>query len=134
MKGHIRKKGDRYYVVVEAGPDPVTGKRRRHSGGGFARKKEAERALARVIHQQVEGSYMQPSKQTVAEHMEEWLPVIRATVAPKTWESYRQLMIWYVIPRIGSVRLRDLTPADLNRLYDELLRAGRTRASGGLSR
>lgn len=134
MKGYVRKQGNRYYVVVETGPDPVTGKRRREGGGGFARKKEAEQALAKIIHQQLEGSYMQPSKQTVAEHMAEWLAAIRATVAPKTWESYRQLMSWYVIPRIGSVRLRNLTPADLNRLYDVLLRAGRTRGPGGLSR
>jgi integrase len=133
VKGHIRKQGGRYYVVVELDRDPITGKRHRVGGGGFARKKDAQAALAEVIRQQQEGEYVQPSRQTVAEHLGEWLPAIRATVAPKTWESYRQLVESYVIPRIGSLFLRRLTPGDLNRLYDELLANGRKRG-GGLSR
>ena len=28
MRGHIAKKGNRYYVVVHEGPDPATGKPR----------------------------------------------------------------------------------------------------------
>ena len=29
MKGHVKKRGDRYYAVIYEGRDPVTGKERR---------------------------------------------------------------------------------------------------------
>jgi integrase len=111
-------------VVVELDRDPVTGKRRRKSAGGFARKKEAQGALAELIRLQQEGRSVEQTRQTVREYLDEWLLTIRPTVAPNTWTSYRKLATSYAMPRIGAILLKQLKPVDLNRLYGELLQSG----------
>ncbi len=40
-RGHVRKRGNGWAVVVERPPDPLTGKRRQKWVSGFATKKEA---------------------------------------------------------------------------------------------
>jgi integrase len=72
---------------------------------------------------------------TVAEYLQEhWLPATRPPqVKWKTWRDRSEVIGWYVVPRIGHIRLDRLTAADINRLYAELLANGRVRTSGGLS-
>ncbi len=78
------------------------------------------------------GTYVPPSRRTLAEFVDEWLPAVRPQVRENTWQSYGDQLRWYVLPRLGGVRLNELGPADLNRLYGELLEGGRKRG-GGLS-
>ena len=73
------------------------------------------------------------SPETLSEFVAEWLPVIRASIRPSTWESYRANLANHVLSRLGGVALGDLGPTDLNRLYLELLSSGRADGSGGLS-
>lgn len=66
---------------------------------------------------------------------EEWLPSIRprsgssgrrhrGTVSAATHDRYATDLARYVIPRVGDVPLRKLTPAILDEIYDDLERAG----------
>lgn len=43
MKGHIKKRGDRYYAVIYEGLDPVTGKERRTWHPAGTDRDDAER-------------------------------------------------------------------------------------------
>ncbi len=43
MRGHIARKGNRYYVVVDVPRDPASGKRRQQWHGSWTTKKAAER-------------------------------------------------------------------------------------------
>lgn len=45
MRGHIAKKGDSYYVVIDDGPDPATGKSRGRWHAAGPSRNEAERLL-----------------------------------------------------------------------------------------
>lgn len=45
MRGHVAKKGGRYYAVVYEGTDPATGRQRHRWHVGGATRKEAERVL-----------------------------------------------------------------------------------------
>ena len=47
MRGHVAKKGDRFYTVVYEGTDRATGKQRHRWYPGGATRKEAERVLDR---------------------------------------------------------------------------------------
>lgn len=40
MKGHIRKRGNKYCIVIDIGPDPETGKRRQKWFSGYKTKKK----------------------------------------------------------------------------------------------
>jgi integrase len=101
--------------------------------GGFATKREAERALNAVIGKLNEGTYVEPTKLTVAAFMLQWLDGIRATIRPSTLRTYRILTETHIIPRIGKLQLQRLTAAHLDALYADLLENGRRVGSGGLS-
>jgi integrase len=56
----------------------------------------------------------------------EWLDVVLplAKRSPKTISGYRSAMNVHVLPAIGAMRLSEVTPTDLTRLYAQLTRGG----------
>lgn len=73
MKGHIRKRGTKWCIVVDIGTDPETGKRRQKWFSGYKTKKEAEKDVAKKITELHEGTFIQPSKVTVTTFLTEWI-------------------------------------------------------------
>lgn len=51
MRGCVSKRGNKWAFVVEYGKHPETGKRRQKTRPGFETKAEAERELAKVLHE-----------------------------------------------------------------------------------
>ncbi|MEH6891484.1 Arm DNA-binding domain-containing protein [Bacillus sp. JJ864] len=45
MRGHVTKKGKKWYIVVDTGVDPITGKRKQKWFSGYSKRKEAEADL-----------------------------------------------------------------------------------------
>ncbi|MFN8159954.1 MAG: site-specific integrase [Solirubrobacterales bacterium] len=120
MRGHIRKRGSTWAVVVDIGRDEH-GKRRQKWHSGFRTKREASEALTEILGQLSAGQYVAPSKLTVGRFLEEeWLPAIRASVRPLTFESYTGNVRNHIVPRLGSVPLQQLSPPMLNSMYSEL--------------
>lgn len=132
MRGHIRKRGNTWAVVVDLGVDE-SGRRRQKWHGGYRTKKDASQGLTEILSKLSAGTYVEPTKQTVAVFLREWLPAIRSTIRPGTWTSYRTNMERHVIPRIGTRQLRSINAMQLNALYAELLTNGRCDGKGGLS-
>lgn len=76
------------------------------------------------------GQLVDPSRETVAQHINEWLEHIQKRRAPTTEALYRSIANQHVIPRIGSMPLQKLTPAAVQRFADALateVKAGRMR-------
>lgn len=128
MRGHITKKGAKYYVVIDLGPDPETGKRRQKWHSGFRNKKEAERGLATILGRLEQGSYIEPTRATVAEYLREWLAGVR--VAPGTLADYRMHVEKRLIPEFGNQRVQSLTPLAIDALLRKLEREGGRRKQG----
>lgn len=128
MSGSVSRdpRGTWSFVVGVPGPD---GRRQQVRRRGFPTKKAAAEALAIVVAERSRGTYVRPTKQTVAEYLEEWM-ASKYDVKPSTLDSYRQLIRAYVAPTIGAVPLSRLDAATLNSLYGELLRTGRRGRSG----
>src|SRR5664280_668601 len=133
MNGHVTKKGDRYYVVLEMAPDPETGKRRRKWHSGYRLKKEATQALAELVTDVHKGAYVEPTKETFGQYLERWLPTIRETVRANTYEAYRSAVDVHLVPGLGTIPLRQLDRVTFSTYYGELSRTGRTDGKGGLS-
>jgi integrase len=133
VRGTVVKRGAGYSVVVDLGPDPATGKRRQKWISGFRTKRDAERHVADAVKGVNEGTYTEPSKQTVGAYVEEWLKAIEPTVRPSTLHSYRRNLTLHVVPRIGALRLPQVDAGTLNTLYAELLSEGRADGAGGLA-
>jgi len=120
MRGHIRKRGSTWAVVVDVGRD-ASGKRQQKWHSGFRTKREASEALTEILGQLARGQYVAPSKLTVGDFLEdEWLPAIRAGVRPLTFESYAGNVRNHIVSHVGEVPLQQLTPPMLNSMYAEL--------------
>ena len=137
MRGSVIKKGDRWYVRIELDPDPGTGKRRQKWHSGYGTKRDAERARVDLLSKFDRGEYVEPSHQTVADFLTDWLAAIEPTVRPSTFDSYRRNVRLHVVAHIGSVRLAKVDAGVLNGLYALLLATGRrprSRKGAGYSR
>lgn len=132
MRGHIRKRGSTWAVVVDLGADD-SGRRRQKWHSGYRTKREATQGLTEILGKLQAGTYVEPTRQTVAQYLREWLTAIESTVRPGTWASYRTNVERHAIPRIGQLPLRHLGALQLNSLYEELMADGRCDGSGGLS-
>ncbi len=63
--------------------------------------------------------------QTLGNYLKDWLEnCVRTTLKPRSWESYEERVRLHVLPDLGHVRLRKLTPQHLQRLYAQKLADG----------
>jgi integrase len=134
MRGFVRKRGSTYTWYFDV-PDPVTGRRRQYSKGGFRTKKECQQALNEALSALRTGTFVEPSQRTVARFLvEEWLPAMRPPrVRPSTWLSYQRNIGRHIVPAFGHLPLQRLTPAQLTAFYRGLLEAGQQRGNNGLA-
>lgn len=133
MKGHIRKRGKKWCVVIEVDRD-VDGKRRQRWHSGYRTKREAEDELARLLNQRREGTYVEPNKTTVGEYLDLWLDTYaRPAVATKTYVRYAEICKHHLTPALGHHRLLKLQPMHIEVYYAQALKSGRLDGKGGLS-
>jgi integrase len=134
MRGSIRKRGHTYTWYLDV-VDPLTGKRRQASKGGFRTKREAQHALNGALANLRAGSFVEPSTRTLGSFLEnEWLPAVRPPrLRPSTWSSYQMNAEAHIIPALGGTALQRLSPAQLTAFYRALLDGGRRDGRGGLA-
>lgn len=133
--GRIREliKGKKYELIIEAGRDPKTGRRKRVYRVCNGRKPDAERELANIIRELEQGTYIEPSKTTVAEYLRYWLDAYGVNLAPSTFASYNRIVNTHIIPSLGGIELARLQPLQIQTYYSEKLKGGRADGTGGLS-
>jgi integrase len=110
---------------VELSRDPATGKRRQKHVSGTTRK-ACEAEIALVIARDGEGKPVVDSSQALSSFLEEWLDLVRPTVKPSTMRTWRSRCDAWIIPQLGHRRLRDISPADVNRLITTIIASGRS--------
>jgi integrase len=135
MRGSIKKRGSTNTYVVDIGPDPLTGKRRQRTKGGFRTRKECLQALNDVIAAARAGTFVEPAKRTLESFLvEEWLPAVKPPrVRESTWLSYQLNIQNHIVPNLGRMNLQGLTPGQLTAFYRHLLTSGRRDGKGGLA-
>jgi integrase len=132
MRGHVARKGNRYYAVVYEGFDPTSGQERHRWHAAGATRKDAEKLLGDLVKRMHDGDYRAPERITFGDYLlERWLPTKQSQLRPSTFSSYRNNVITHVIPRIGLIPLQKLQPEDLDTFYAHLLRDGRRNGVGG---
>lgn len=121
MKGHVAKKGNKYYIVIDLDRDEITGKRKQKWLSGYEKKKDAEKALPLVLTEFIKGTFVEPSKITFGELMRKWLEDKKTSVKHGTWKSYEWLVNTHIIPNLGKVLVNKLKPQHLHDLYHKTL-------------
>lgn len=120
MRGHIRKRGNGYSVVVELPRDPESNKRRQ-KWLTAATKREAEKLLSKTLHDLQTGGFIEPSKATTGEYLTHWLETIETTVRPSSHRRFSEVIRSRVVPAIGSVPLSSLSPLHVQDFYRRCL-------------
>jgi len=128
-QGHIRQRGKQSWELkFDLGRDPATGQRISRHVTFRGTKREAQAELNRLLNRRNEGTYVDPTKMSVAEYLEHWLTVdIERRVARKTAVRHRGIVQHNIVPHIGAMPLRKLTAVHIEALEAALQRQGRQR-------
>jgi integrase len=111
-----------------------TEERRRETKAGFPTQKECQAAMNKLLVAVEQQAYTAPTKASVKEYLtKEWLPAVKATIRPSTFNSYVQHVECHIVPHIGTVKLQKLTGSQVNGLYGKLAETGSQNGKHGLS-
>lgn len=117
-RGSIRKAGDAWQIVYDLPPSPE-GRRRQKRKSGFRTRREAERALSTAVAAVASGSYEEPQRITLAEHLREWLARQETRLTWTTYRAHASIINAHLIPQLGRLLLRRLTAREIDAYLDE---------------
>jgi integrase len=133
MKGHIRERSPGHFAIILDIRDTATGKRKRRWHSFAGTKRAAQIECARLISELQGGTYIDPSKMTVAAFLDRWLDYTAARVSPRTHERYAEICRKNIVPLMGAVRLTKLRPAQISAAWTSALATGHRGHGGALS-
>ena len=126
----LRRRLDRngWQVIVEAGADPSTGRRRRKTALVHGSKREARQVELQLLAdlEATQNLAIDGAKLTLRDYLAHWLEIMRSRIAPGTWHSYESKLRVHILPALGNTRLNRLHAFEVERLYEAL-------GTGGLS-
>ncbi len=125
MRGTLRKRGTTWtlqYSVADTRPGRE-GKRRHVTRGGFRTKKDAAAALAEALATVDEREHVEPSRELVNDYLTAWAGSLSGR-KPATVKHHQRMVAYYLVPELGGIRLRDLSPTDISRAYARLRERG----------
>lgn len=127
MRGSLKQryKGS-WSLILDVGDevDPVTGTRKRKQKWVTFRgtEKQAETKLTELLHDANRGEFVEPTKQTLGQWLDEWLD--KAIKPPRrtigAYETYRHVIDKHLKPKLGAIRLQTLRALDVERYHAEL--------------
>jgi integrase len=125
-QGHIRQQGKgSWELKFDLGRDPLTGRRITKYATFRGTKRKAQEELTRLLAHRNEGSYVDPTKMTLAAYLHHWLAAdIDRRVAARTAARHRGIIEKNIIPRLGHVPMRKLTAVHVEAFEGELQREG----------
>ncbi|MBX7070332.1 MAG: site-specific integrase [Microthrixaceae bacterium] len=121
MDGYVARKGNRWYAVIYHGLDPVTGREQRtwHAAGT---DRDAAERLARKLAKEAVGREDGNRSLTFGAYLtRRWLPAKKIQLAPTTFHGYERIVHLHVLPSLGAINIRRLTPDHLESLYTSKL-------------
>lgn len=125
MRGHIRKRNKSWCVIVDAGYDAVTNKRKQKWFSGYKTRGEAEDALVTILGKVQRGETINPDKTRLGEYLGAWVKGRRAELAPLSVTQYESVIRCHISPHvIGRTPLSKLRRSHLRTFQRELEEKG----------
>lgn len=110
-----------------AGRNPGTGRQNQKSVYARTQKEVKEKLSQAISNLQNDCHSLQNSKIRLSEWLDTWLKEYTLDLKPFTLASYTQHINKNIKPYLGAVKLRDLTPLQIQRLYNCLYSGDKTR-------
>ena len=120
--GTIRQRPDgRWEARYTVGRDAGTGKQVQRSVYG-ATQAEVRKRLHEIAVDLDHGTYVTPQKMTLGQWLETWRTDYLGAVKDSTKEQYTHNIKTNILPRLGGVRLQELSPHMIQNLYNSLMK------------
>lgn len=120
--GHIVERNGSFRVMVYAGRDPVTGRKRQITRTVRGSRKDAERVRNEMLVEVQQGK-TSPASATFGELLDAWFDAASPDWSPRTALEHRRVIDSVLKPALGTKKLAKLRASDLDSLYGAL-RAG----------
>lgn len=104
------KSGTRYMVMLEVG---TNGQRRQKKKKGFKKKAEANAYLAEIQTALNKGTYIEPSRMTYREYMDDWFKIKQTNLSEQTISVNKRNMDNWIFPHLGETPIGSITPVQL---------------------
>ncbi len=128
MKGSITEKGTGKWLI-RAYAGRVNGKTTHVNRTVYGSKRDAQRALAKLVTDVSGGKVSAGQSMTLAQLIERWLHHISPQRTPRTIHEYRRVARHDILPVLGTKRIDRLTARDIDNYYRSLLERGLSPAS-----
>jgi integrase len=120
VKNGISFTGRNWSYVLRV-PDPVTGKTKPVWVGGFDSSQSAKLARDKARIALANRDYIPAGKLTVGDYLETWISNHAQRIKATTLDGYLDLINAYIIPGLGSIKLQELRPTQIQAFYTDLL-------------
>jgi integrase len=98
--------------------------RRQRQRSGFPTRKAAEAHLAGLLGEIGTGAVADTGRRLLSSWLDEWLESIESSVSPSTYELNRTAVTKWVVPRLGALRLSEVTPKHVQDFVRDLQKTG----------
>ncbi|MEN6565908.1 MAG: tyrosine-type recombinase/integrase [Veillonellales bacterium] len=117
MKGSLFKHHGTYYVIVDV--EQENGKRKQKwVNTGTANKKEAEKALPKIVIAAQENELPEDDKITLSQFLDKWLLVYcKPNLRPPTYKNYESYIRNHIKPNLGRFAIAKLKPLQIQEFY-----------------
>jgi len=96
----------------------------RRLGQSFKTKREAQEWLRQMLDEIDYGLTFNAAQIKLDEFMEEWLVSVEPTLRFNTHKQYCQITRQHILPFLGELKLREIKPGQIQRLYNQMVKKG----------
>ena len=129
-KDGYQKRGNKWSYRYSV-KDPITKRMKQVRISGFRTKEEAKADRIRREYEAKEGKYVSKSKETVSDLLNAWFKNRQDLREGKfaTLNNYRQMLDFYILPKLGDIPIQDITSDQLEGFFRELVKSGGKKSS-----
>jgi integrase len=124
-KDGFQKRGNKWSYRYSV-KDPITKRMKQVRISGFRTKEEAKADRIRREYEAKEGKYVSKSKETVSDLLNAWFKNRQDLREGKfaTLNNYRQMLDFYILPKLGAIPIQEITSDQLEGFFGELVKSG----------
>ncbi len=98
---------------------------------------DTQKELTAKLRQKIEAyrgvDLTEQSGMTLSDWLDQWMTSVKGTIRPSTFRNRWNSVEKHIKPHLGSKKLSQLTPRDIQRFYEKLAAEGRCDGQGGLA-
>jgi integrase len=124
-KDGFQKRGNKWSYRYSV-KDPITKRMKQVRISGFRTKEEAKADRIRREYEAKEGKYVSKSKETLSDLLNAWFKNRQDLREGKfaTLNNYRQMLDFYILPKLGDIPIQEITSDQLEGFFRELVKSG----------